>query len=114
LLYLIFFFFVFFLFFFVLFFFFICCVLFCFRRLPPLAVDSAVMNPVSYVIALRAKNNLQIFNLEMKNKMKSKSIGHTVGPRTHLMPLHTLQSFLSAEASIAANVCRVTYRPILG
>jgi len=41
------------------------------NRLPPLAVDSAVMNPVSNVIALRAKNAVQIFNLEMKNKMKS-------------------------------------------
>eukprot|EP00456_Euglypha_rotunda_P063118 TRINITY_DN5328_c0_g1_i63.p1 TRINITY_DN5328_c0_g1~~TRINITY_DN5328_c0_g1_i63.p1 ORF type:complete len:109 (-),score=21.84 TRINITY_DN5328_c0_g1_i63:20-346(-) len=32
------------------------------------------MNPVSYAIALRAKNNLQIFNLEMKAKMKSTTL----------------------------------------
>jgi len=48
------------------------------NRLPPLAVDSAIMNPISYVIALRAKNNLQIFNLEMKNKMKSAAMTEDV------------------------------------
>jgi len=37
----------------------------------PVAVDSAIMNPVSKVIALRAQNNLQIYNLEMKTKMKT-------------------------------------------
>ena len=37
----------------------------------PVAVDSAIMNPVSKVIALRAGNNLQIYNLEMKTKMKT-------------------------------------------
>jgi clathrin heavy chain len=37
----------------------------------PVAVDSAIMNPVSKVIALRAKDNLQIYNLEMKSKVKT-------------------------------------------
>ena len=33
--------------------------------------ESAIMNPVSKVIALKAGNYLQIFNMEMKSKMKS-------------------------------------------
>eukprot|EP00303_Exanthemachrysis_gayraliae_P005622 CAMPEP_0206005570 /NCGR_PEP_ID=MMETSP1464-20131121/4652_1 /ASSEMBLY_ACC=CAM_ASM_001124 /TAXON_ID=119497 /ORGANISM="Exanthemachrysis gayraliae, Strain RCC1523" /LENGTH=1697 /DNA_ID=CAMNT_0053379013 /DNA_START=54 /DNA_END=5144 /DNA_ORIENTATION=+ len=37
----------------------------------PITADSAIMNPVSKVIALKAQNYLQIFNLEMKSKMKS-------------------------------------------
>jgi len=37
----------------------------------PVAVESAIMNPVSKVVALRAQNNLQIYNLEMKTKMKT-------------------------------------------
>lgn len=37
----------------------------------PVAVDSAIMNPVSKVVALRADKNLQIYNLEIKSKMKS-------------------------------------------
>jgi len=37
----------------------------------PISADSAIMNPVSKVIALKAQNYLQIFNLEMKSKMKS-------------------------------------------
>jgi clathrin heavy chain len=38
----------------------------------PVPVDSAIMNPISKVIALRANgNNLQIYNLEMKAKMKT-------------------------------------------
>lgn len=37
----------------------------------PVAVDSAIMNPVSKVIALRSGSNLQIYNLEMKTKMKT-------------------------------------------
>lgn len=36
----------------------------------PVLVDSAIMNPVSKVVALRSGNNLQIYNLEMKTKMK--------------------------------------------
>lgn len=37
----------------------------------PVNVDSAIMNPASKVIALRAANQLQIYNLEMKTKMKT-------------------------------------------
>mmetsp|Transcript_7985 Transcript_7985/g.15241 ORF Transcript_7985/g.15241 Transcript_7985/m.15241 type:complete len:1712 (+) Transcript_7985:39-5174(+) len=37
----------------------------------PIQVDNAIMNPISKVLALRAGNNLQIYNLEMKTKMKS-------------------------------------------
>lgn len=48
------------------------------NRLPPLTVDSAIMNPVSYTIALRAKQNLQIFNLDMKVKMKSTTLTDNV------------------------------------
>ena len=44
----------------------------------PVAVDSAIMNPVSKVIALRAGNNLQIYNLEMKTKMKTTVIESAV------------------------------------
>ena len=44
----------------------------------PVAVDSAIMNPVSKVVALRAGNNLQIYNLEMKSKMKTTVMDHTV------------------------------------
>jgi clathrin heavy chain len=37
----------------------------------PISADSAIMNPVSKVIALKAGKQLQIFNLELKAKMKS-------------------------------------------
>jgi clathrin heavy chain len=37
----------------------------------PITAESAIMNPVSKVIALKAGNYLQIFNMEMKSKMKS-------------------------------------------
>jgi len=40
----------------------------------PVTVDSAIMNPATKVVALRAKQNLQIYNLDMKTKMKSTSI----------------------------------------
>lgn len=36
-----------------------------------ISAEAAIMNPVSRVIALRAQNQLQIFNLELKAKMKS-------------------------------------------
>jgi len=42
------------------------------------AVDSAIMNPVSNVIALRVGDNLQIYNLEMKTKMKSTQLSPVV------------------------------------
>ncbi|XP_014667188.1 PREDICTED: clathrin heavy chain 1-like isoform X2 [Priapulus caudatus] len=37
----------------------------------PITADSAVMNPASKVIALKAGKLLQIFNIEMKSKMKA-------------------------------------------
>eukprot|EP00124_Ichthyophonus_hoferi_P002666 Ihof_evm7s191 gene=Ihof_evmTU7s191 len=37
----------------------------------PITADSAIMHPVSKVIALKAGRILQIFNLELKSKMKS-------------------------------------------
>ena len=37
----------------------------------PITAESAIMNPVSKVIALKAGNYLQIFNMEMRSKMKS-------------------------------------------
>ena len=41
----------------------------CCRR--PISADSAIMNPASKVIALKAGKTLQIFNIEMKSKMKA-------------------------------------------
>ena len=40
----------------------------------PITAESAIMNPVSKVIALKAGNYLQIFNMEMKSKMKSHQV----------------------------------------
>eukprot|EP01135_Chromosphaera_perkinsii_P003336 Nk52_evm36s240 gene=Nk52_evmTU36s240 len=37
----------------------------------PISADSAIMNPQSKVIALKAGKMLQIFNIELKSKMKS-------------------------------------------
>ncbi|KAF9319670.1 hypothetical protein BG003_008470 [Podila horticola] len=37
----------------------------------PITADSAIMNPASKVIALKAGRQLQIFNLEMKTKVKA-------------------------------------------
>lgn len=37
----------------------------------PISADNAIMNPTSKVIALRAMRTLQIFNIEMKSKMKA-------------------------------------------
>jgi clathrin heavy chain len=37
----------------------------------PISADSAIMNPASKVIALKAGRTLQIFNIEMKSKMKA-------------------------------------------
>eukprot|EP00158_Paraphelidium_tribonemae_P009421 Partr_v1_DN28861_c0_g1_i4_m33619 putative clathrin heavy chain len=44
----------------------------------PIAADSAIMNPVSKVIALKAGRQLQIFNIEMKSKVKSHSMAQDV------------------------------------
>ncbi|KAJ2060105.1 Clathrin heavy chain [Coemansia sp. S146] len=40
-----------------------------FRR--PITADSAIMNPENKIIALKSGRNLQVFNLEMKAKVKS-------------------------------------------
>ncbi|XP_077570823.1 clathrin heavy chain 1 [Stigmatopora nigra] len=40
----------------------------------PISADSAIMNPTSKVIALKAAKTLQIFNIEMKSKMKAHSM----------------------------------------
>ncbi|XP_076859512.1 clathrin heavy chain 1 isoform X2 [Brachyhypopomus gauderio] len=37
----------------------------------PITADSAIMNPASKVIALKAARTLQIFNMEMKSKVKA-------------------------------------------
>ncbi|VDP04939.1 unnamed protein product [Soboliphyme baturini] len=44
----------------------------------PISADSAIMNPASKVIALKAGRTLQIFNIEMKSKMKSHSMTEDV------------------------------------
>ena len=44
----------------------------------PITAESAIMNPVSKVIALKANNYLQIFNMEMKSKMKSHQLTEPV------------------------------------
>jgi len=44
----------------------------------PVQVDSAIMNPVSKVVAVRIDRNLQILNLEMKSKMKSHAMDNDV------------------------------------
>jgi clathrin heavy chain len=40
--------------------------------------ESAIMNPISKVLALRADTTLQIFNLEMRAKMKEHDMGEAV------------------------------------
>uniref|UniRef100_A0A8C8FYU0 Clathrin heavy chain n=1 Tax=Oncorhynchus tshawytscha TaxID=74940 RepID=A0A8C8FYU0_ONCTS len=47
----------------------------------PISADSAIMNPASKVIALKVKNSrccLQIFNIEMKSKMKAHTMTEEV------------------------------------
>ncbi|XP_048742391.2 clathrin heavy chain 1 isoform X2 [Ostrea edulis] len=44
----------------------------------PISADSAIMNPTSKVIALKAGKTLQIFNIEMKSKMKSHTMTEDV------------------------------------
>ena len=44
----------------------------------PITADSAIMNPVSKVIALKAGRQLQIFNIEMKSKVKSHAMTEDV------------------------------------
>lgn len=44
----------------------------------PISADSAIMNPTSKVIALKAGKTLQIFNIEMKSKMKAHTMTEDV------------------------------------
>ncbi|XP_028683823.2 clathrin heavy chain 2 isoform X4 [Macaca mulatta] len=44
----------------------------------PISAESAIMNPASKVIALKAGKTLQIFNIEMKSKMKAHSMAEEV------------------------------------
>lgn len=44
----------------------------------PISADSAIMNPTSKVIALKAGKTLQIFNIEMKSKMKAHTMTEEV------------------------------------
>lgn len=44
----------------------------------PISADSAIMNPTSKVIALKAQRTLQIFNIEMKSKMKAHTMNEDV------------------------------------
>uniref|UniRef100_A0A3Q3KLY7 Clathrin heavy chain n=1 Tax=Monopterus albus TaxID=43700 RepID=A0A3Q3KLY7_MONAL len=44
----------------------------------PISADSAIMNPASKVIALKAAKTLQIFNIEMKSKMKAHTMTEEV------------------------------------
>ena len=44
----------------------------------PITADSAIMNPISKVIALKAGKTLQIFNMELKAKMKAHNMTEDV------------------------------------
>ncbi|XP_058137793.1 clathrin heavy chain 2 isoform X4 [Dasypus novemcinctus] len=44
----------------------------------PISAESAIMNPASKVIALKAGKTLQIFNIEMKSKMKAHTMTEEV------------------------------------
>lgn len=44
----------------------------------PISADSAIMNPASRVIALKAQKTLQIFNIEMKSKVKAHNMPEDV------------------------------------
>uniref|UniRef100_A0A8C5CK67 Clathrin heavy chain n=1 Tax=Gadus morhua TaxID=8049 RepID=A0A8C5CK67_GADMO len=44
----------------------------------PISADSAIMNPASKVIALKAAKTLQIFNIEMKSKVKAHNMTEEV------------------------------------
>ncbi|GAV05648.1 hypothetical protein RvY_15748 [Ramazzottius varieornatus] len=44
----------------------------------PITADSAIMNPASKVIALKSGRTLQIFNIEMKSKMKAHNMPEDV------------------------------------
>ena len=44
----------------------------------PIAADSAIMNPQAKVIALKAGKTLQVYNIEMKTKMKTHTMADDV------------------------------------
>lgn len=44
----------------------------------PITADNAIMNPVSKIIALKAGKTLQIFNMELKAKMKAHNMTEEV------------------------------------
>jgi len=44
----------------------------------PISGDSAIMNPASKVIALKAQKTLQIFNIEMKTKIKAHTMDQEI------------------------------------
>jgi clathrin heavy chain len=48
------------------------------QKYPAKAIDSAIMHPISKVIGFRAGNNVQIFNLEMKTKMKGVQMNENI------------------------------------
>jgi hypothetical protein len=48
------------------------------QKYPAKAIDSAIMHPSSKVIGFRAGNNVQIFNLEMKTKMKGVQMNENI------------------------------------
>ena len=44
----------------------------------PITADAALMNPVAKILALRSGENLQIFNIELKSKMKATTMSTPV------------------------------------
>ncbi|KAK1942907.1 Clathrin heavy chain 1 [Phytophthora citrophthora] len=44
----------------------------------PIKADSAIMNPVSRVIAIRVENQLQVFNMDLRTKLKSHLMSESV------------------------------------
>eukprot|EP00286_Rhodomonas_abbreviata_P018853 CAMPEP_0181303774 /NCGR_PEP_ID=MMETSP1101-20121128/8752_1 /TAXON_ID=46948 /ORGANISM="Rhodomonas abbreviata, Strain Caron Lab Isolate" /LENGTH=1715 /DNA_ID=CAMNT_0023409399 /DNA_START=168 /DNA_END=5311 /DNA_ORIENTATION=+ len=44
----------------------------------PISADAAIMNPVAKILALKSGNNLQIFNIELKSKMKAHQMPEAV------------------------------------
>lgn len=44
----------------------------------PVTVDSGIMHPQQKIIALRSAGNLQIYNLELKTKIKTTVMSETV------------------------------------
>uniref|UniRef100_A0A670Z3B5 Clathrin heavy chain n=1 Tax=Pseudonaja textilis TaxID=8673 RepID=A0A670Z3B5_PSETE len=68
----------------------------------PISADSAIMNPASKVIALKAGKTLQIFNIEMKSKMKAHTMTDDV----------TFWKWISLN-TVALNVLTTPFLPFL-